>query len=190
MALLITVACVIVLLIAVAAAYGVRFRSEIKRLSPVPTGLIADNIHAIRDGYVNMYLIHHNGTYVALDAGTSTKGVEEGLKKINVKKSEIGAVFLTHSDRDHVAGLKLFEAATVYLPKEEEPLATGKTRRMFIFGNRIDTPYELVSDGQVVDVGGVRIRCLSTPGHTPGSMCYVVNDRYLFTGDTLSLKKG
>ncbi len=190
MALLIALACVCVLIVGAAAGYGVRFRSEIKRLSPVPTGSIVDSIHAIRDGHVNMYLIHHDGTYVALDAGTSTKGVEEGLKQIGVKKSEIGAVFLTHSDRDHVAGLKLFEAAKVYLPKEEEALATGKTRRMFIFGNRIDTPYELVSDGQVVEVGGVRIRCVSTPGHTPGSMCYVVNDRYLFTGDTLSLKNG
>jgi hydroxyacylglutathione hydrolase len=190
MALLIALACVCVLLISVAAGYGLRFRSEMKRLSPVPTGSIVDSIHAIKDGHVNMYLIHHNGTYVAIDAGTSTKGVADGLKKIGVKKSEIGAVFLTHSDRDHVGGLNLFEAATVYLPKEEEPLATGKTRRMFIFGNRIDTPYQLVSDGQMVDVGGVMIRCISTPGHTPGSVCYVANDRYLFTGDTLSLKNG
>jgi glyoxylase-like metal-dependent hydrolase (beta-lactamase superfamily II) len=61
---------------------------------------------------------------------------------------------------------------------------------MLIFGNRMDIPYEPVADGQAVVAGGVRVRCLATPGHTPGSMCYVVDDRYLFTGDTMSLMNG
>ena len=190
MALLIVLACVIGLSIIAGAGYGARVRSEIKRLSPLPTGFIVDGIHAIKDRHVNMYLIHHNGTYVAFDAGSSVKGIEEGLKEVNVRKGEILAVFLTHSDRDHTAGLKLFESAKVYLSRDEEPLATGRMRRMLIFGNRIDTRYELVGDDQVVIVGGLRVRCISSPGHTPGSMCYVIDDRYLFTGDTMSLSNG
>jgi hydroxyacylglutathione hydrolase len=190
MALLIVLACVIGLLIFIGAGYAARVRSEIRRLSPVPTGLIVDGIYAIRDGHVNMYLIHRNGTYVAVDAGRSIDGVEKGLKELNIEKGGVAAVFLTHSDRDHTAALKLFQSAKVCLPKEEEPLAAGKTRRMFIFGNRMDIPYEPVGDGQAVVAGGVSVRCLATPGHTPGSMCYVVDDRYLFTGDTMSLMNG
>jgi len=182
--------CIAALLIIVAAAYGLRLRSELRRLSPVPTGLIVDGIYAIRDRHVNMYLIHRNGTYVAVDAGNSIEGVEKGLKELNIEQTGVVAVFLTHSDRDHTAGLKVFEAAKVCLPKDEEPLATGKTRRALIFGNRMDIPFETVADDQRVTAGGVSVRCLATPGHTPGSMCYVVDDRYLFTGDTMSLVNG
>jgi len=190
MAPLIVAACIIGLLVAVAAGYGLKIRAEIRRLSPAPTGLIIHDIHAIRDGHVNMYLIRHDDTYVALDAGKNYKAIEQGLKEMNVRKGEIKAVFLTHSDRDHVGGLKLFESAKIYLSRDEDALARGKTRRAFIFGNRIDAPYELVEDDQVVDVGNIRVRCISTPGHTPGSMSYVIDGRYLFTGDTLSLKNG
>ena len=190
MPLLIVLGCVIGLFIIIGAGYGAKVRSEIRRLSPVPTGLIVDGIYAIRDGHVNMYLIHRNGTYVAVDAGRSVEGVEKGLKELNIEKGGVAAVFLTHSDRDHTAGLGLFGSAKVCLPKDEEPLATGKTRRMFIFGNRMDIPYESVGDGEAVVAGGVRVRCLATPGHTPGSMCYVVDDQYLFTGDTMSLVNG
>ncbi len=190
MPLLIVLGCVIGLFIIIGAGYGAKVRSEKRRLSPVATGLIVDGIYAIRDGHVNMYLIHRNGTYVAVDAGRSVGGVEEGLKELNIEKGKVAAVFLTHSDPDHTAGLKLFESAKVCLPKDEEPLATGKARRMLIFGNRMDISYEPVDDDQVVGEAGVRVRCLATPGHTPGSMCYVVDDRYLFTGDTMSLMDG
>lgn len=190
MALFVVLACVIVLLIIIAAAYGLRVRSEIRRLSPVPTGLIVDGIYALKDGHVNMYLIRRNGTCVAIDAGRTAEGVEKGLKELNIERSGVVAVFLTHSDRDHSAGLRVFESAKVFLPKDEEPLATGRTRRMLIFGNRMDVAYETVADDQTIAAGGATVRCLATPGHTPGSMCYIVDDRYLFTGDTMSLVNG
>jgi len=190
MALLIVLACVVALLIIIAAGYGVRLRSELRRLSPVPTGLIVDGIYALRDKHVNMYLILRQGAYVAIDAGNSIEGVEEGLKELNIEKGRVVTVFLTHSDRDHTAGLEVFRTAKVFLPKDEEPLATGRTRRVLIFGNRMDIPYETVTDDQTIAAGGVSVRCLATPGHTPGSMCYVVDGRYLFTGDTMSLVNG
>lgn len=38
-------------------------------------------------------------------------------------------------------------------------------------------------------VGKIKVQGISTPGHTPGSMSYVINEEYLFVGDTLSLIK-
>jgi glyoxylase-like metal-dependent hydrolase (beta-lactamase superfamily II) len=43
-------------------------------------------------------------------------------------------------------------------------------------------------DGDELRVGNIAIRVLATPGHTPGSVCYLVADRYLLTGDTLFKK--
>ena len=40
-------------------------------------------------------------------------------------------------------------------------------------------------DGEVFDIGGIKIECFLVPGHTWGHMVYLIDDKYLFTGDTL-----
>ena len=44
------------------------------------------------------------------------------------------------------------------------------------------------ASGDVVQVGGVRVELIHTPGHTPGSQCFFVDGRYLVSGDTLFLE--
>jgi len=57
-------------------------------------------------------------------------------------------------------------------------------------GAGFDLRYRIhaLSDGDELRVGNIVIRVLATPGHTPGSVCYLVADRYLLTGDTLFKK--
>ena len=43
----------------------------------------------------------------------------------------------------------------------------------------------LLHDGQVFEIGGIKIECFLVPGHTWGHMVYLVDDKYLFTGDTI-----
>ena len=43
----------------------------------------------------------------------------------------------------------------------------------------------LLHDGEVFDIGGIKIECFLVPGHTWGHMVYLIDDKYLFTGDTL-----
>jgi glyoxylase-like metal-dependent hydrolase (beta-lactamase superfamily II) len=47
-----------------------------------------------------------------------------------------------------------------------------------------------VRDGQALAAGGLRVTVTATPGHTPGSVCYVIDGRLLFTGDTVRLRQG
>ena len=57
--------------------------------------------------------------------------------------------------------------------------------------NNIDTKiYTLLDDGQTFQVGSISIKGILTPGHTPGSMSYLINDNYLFVGDAFGLKDG
>jgi glyoxylase-like metal-dependent hydrolase (beta-lactamase superfamily II) len=44
------------------------------------------------------------------------------------------------------------------------------------------------ASGDVVEVGGIGIELIHTPGHTPGSQCFYVDGRYLVSGDTLFLE--
>ena len=43
----------------------------------------------------------------------------------------------------------------------------------------------LLRDGEVLDIDGIKIECFLVPGHTWGHMVYLIDDNYLFTGDTI-----
>jgi len=178
---------IFLLIILFGVSYLLRSRSAIKKMTPVETMQINEDVYAIRDNYVNMYLVRDGSRFIAVDAGIRKADVKDELKKLDIDPDNIRAVLLTHSDADHTGALSLFKEARVYLPREEEQLITGETGRFLFFGNRIDVKdYELL-DEKEIRIGDLKIRPIKVPGHTPGSTCYVINDIYLFTGDALSL---
>jgi len=182
---------VVILIILLLGGYMIKAKSEIKTLSPVETMEIVSNLFSVKDSFVNLFLIKDSSQYIAIDAGNNLEAISGELKKLNIDPEKIIAVLLTHTDGDHVAAIKLFRNAKVYLSRPEEQLLNGKKSRFFIFGNKIDTKtYTLIDDQQVINIGNTKIKGILTPGHTAGSMCYLVNDKYLFTGDALSLKNG
>ena len=102
-------------------------------------------------------------------------------------------VFLTHSDRDHVGGLPLFANAEVYMCEAERAVIDGTVPRTFLFlkrRNRFDRPFLPLRDGDTITAGPFRVRAVATPGHTPGSTSFLVDEEALFTGDLLTLKRG
>jgi len=182
---------VVILVLLLLGGYMIKAKSEIKQLSPVETKEIVSNIFSVMDSFVNLYLIKDSSQYIAIDAGNNLEAISVELKKLNIDPDRVIAVLLTHTDGDHVAAIKLFRNAKVYFSRQEEQLLNGKKSRFFIFGNKIDTKtYTLIDDQQVISIGNTKIKGILTPGHTAGSMCYLVNDKYLFTGDALSLKNG
>jgi glyoxylase-like metal-dependent hydrolase (beta-lactamase superfamily II) len=58
---------------------------------------------------------------------------------------------------------------------------------VFIYNSKIKRPYHLLNDNDVVAVGSTKIRAIATPGHTAGSMSYLVNESILFVGDNFKL---
>jgi hydroxyacylglutathione hydrolase len=165
-----------------------RMNAEQKVLRPIPTAMVTAGVYAVQDGTVNLFLVNDGDDCVVIDAGNDIKSVEKGMRSLNFDPAKVKAVFLTHTDGDHVAALRLFRNAKVYISVLEEQMLNGKTHRFFIFNNKIDTPYEKIDDSQTVTIGKIAVKGIMTPGHTPGSICYLVNGQYLFTGDTLSLR--
>lgn len=167
-----------------------KFQSETKKMSPLPTGKLIDGIYAINNSYVNFYLFQKGHHLIAVDAGVDLKLASTAMKKLNLHPESVEAVFLTHTDTDHVTALKLFKNAKVYISMDEEQMINGKTHRTLIFNNTLNRKHELLRDNEVINIYNIKVQAVSTPGHTPGSMSYLVDDQYFFTGDLLSLQHG
>jgi glyoxylase-like metal-dependent hydrolase (beta-lactamase superfamily II) len=67
-----------------------------------------------------------------------------------------------------------------------------RTARKFgVYRNAaIYRPYILLKDNDEIKVGEIVVRAVESPGHTPGSMSYVIDGKYLFAGDALRLIGG
>ncbi len=89
---------------------------------------------------------------------------------------EISAIWLTHSHFDHV------NAVEALRQDRELPLHISQPEAEFWS----DTPADalIFSDGDTLQIGETRARVLITPGHTPGSSCFLL-DEHLIAGDTL-----
>ncbi len=163
---------------------------ETRLMAPVITQELVPGVYAIQDDYVNLFLVKSGKAYIAIDAGTRAENVQKALVQLGIDPRAVKAVFLTHSDADHIGALSLFGKAVIYLPKPEQQMVNGQTPRFLFLKNRLDHAYELLEPGQTLQVSGINIQGISTPGHTPGSYCYWVNGIYLFTGDSMGLKNG
>jgi len=163
---------------------------ETRKMSVLESREVAAGVYAVKDSYVNMFLIKTNDTYIAIDAGNNKKQVQQELTRMGIDPKKVSAVFLTHSDVDHIGACSLFQNAVIYLSKAEEQMVTGQTHRFLFMKNQLGLPHELLEDNQILNISGLRIKTLLTPGHTPGSMCFLINDTYLFAGDSMGLKNG
>jgi len=161
------------------------------KFTPMETERVVDNIFAVRDDFANMFIIQDSTQYVVIDCATNPSVVAEQLKKLGIATEDVAAVFLTHTDGDHVGALDLFDKARLYMSREEEQMINGQKSKFLWFGNSISrADYTLLEDREIIHIGNLKIEGILVPGHTSGMMAYLVNDKYLLTGDILSLKEG
>jgi glyoxylase-like metal-dependent hydrolase (beta-lactamase superfamily II) len=77
------------------------------------------------------------------------------------------------------------------MSKEEVQMINGTKSKLLWIGLYISrTDYILLEDRKVIQIGNLKIEAILVPGHTSGTTAYLVNDKYLFTGDITSLKNG
>ena len=165
--------------------------------APLPTGKIIDNIYVVENSEnmifssANIFIIRDVEQYIVIDAGTSLTETADEIERLGINPNNVVAVFLTHTDNDHVGALDLFSNAKLFISKEEAQMINGQRRRAPFMRNSISrTDYILLEDLEVVQIGNLTIKGFLTPGHTPGSMVFLINDKYLFTGDALRLRNG
>ncbi|MBZ9687360.1 MBL fold metallo-hydrolase [Clostridium estertheticum] len=156
---------------------------------PIKTKRLTEDIYVVKTIISNFYIYTDGENTLCFDTGYIPIIIKRALKKINITPDSISHIFLTHSDYDHVGGIKLFKNAQVYLSLDEEKMITFKKPRvLLLFNKRIKRKYEMLKDGDITYIGKIKVKSITTPGHTPGSMSYLVNDSILFSGDTLTIR--
>ena len=137
------------------------------------------NIHTLPlgDYQTNTYIVHKDDTCVIIDPGYEPERILAEVRRLNLT---VAAILLTHGHFDHVGGVRFIANATacpVYLCEEELSLPPYMTAGSLFFTDGCE-------EGDTISIAGMDFSVLHTPGHTPGSMCYLI-DNALFSGDTL-----
>ncbi len=163
---------------------------------PLNTGRIDDHISCVREWIANIFFYTKNGTTIMIDAGYNYDRLGEKMRWLDLDPAKIRHILITHQDTDHVGAVErdsagLFKEATIYLSEIENRYLTGEVRRKVIFGAyklplvETDNPRKLLKDGEVFFIDGIKVEAILVPGHTWGHMVYLIDDEYLFTGDTI-----
>jgi hydroxyacylglutathione hydrolase len=97
-------------------------------------------------------------------------------------------IILTHAHPDHTGALKQLKEATgasFAMHPADAPILKDKLLHSVLgFRYNMVDPDHILADGEVLRVGDVSVKVLSTPGHTPGGIC-LLGEGLVFTGDTL-----
>ena len=127
----------------------------------------------------NCYIVYEDDSSdcIVIDPGYEPETVLLAVKRL---KKNLAAILLTHGHFDHVGAVKDLVAETdckVYIHEYDLALPATLTAGPLYYTDVYD-------EGDVLHLAGLTIRVLHTPGHTPGSVCLMIEDN-LFSGDTL-----
>ena len=144
----------------------------------------------VGDLQVNCYFVEdtESGNIAVIDPGDSSDSIESYVSE---NSDKIKYILLTHGHFDHIGYAKELRELTnakVVISKLDEPfLADGNLNLSLpFFGRSVPavTADITLEDNDELMLGETNIKYISTPGHTQGSGCYIIDDS-IFTGDTL-----
>jgi glyoxylase-like metal-dependent hydrolase (beta-lactamase superfamily II) len=142
-------------------ANTLHWQDEQAEIHKVVVGPMDNNVYVLR--------CRQTGDAVLLDAANEHDRLLELSKALNVRE-----VLETHGHWDHIQAVPEMRDAgySVHVTAEDAGMLPSYD--------------QLLEDESVIEVGRLRLKTMLTPGHTPGSMCFLVDGSpILFSGDTL-----
>lgn len=138
----------------------------------------------------NCYFLYRKDSHevIVIDAPDKGAVIASTLEKYNF---HVAAILITHSHFDHIWGASDLRSATsakIYALDKEQPLLEDSTLNFSASMRRPCTVKvnKYLTDGEEIELAGIKIKVIATPGHTSGSCCfYVEEEGILIAGDTL-----
>lgn len=136
----------------------------------------------------NCYIVFDNEKKaIIIDPGSQANEI---IKAVKDHELEVIKILLTHAHPDHFGALKEvrdeFKVPAYIHEIDEEMLENRSVELGSMLGMKSESLKAdiFVKDGDEIDFGNKKIKVIFTPGHTPGGVCYLL-DNILFSGDTL-----
>lgn len=149
------------------------------RIATAVTGVFVENTYFLVD--------ESTGEGAIIDPG---QGAIRHLEKLGLQHVMWKSIFITHAHFDHIMGLRAFKEqfdVQVFLHQADWDLYQQFPKEVAQYGYReeaLPKPDCFWEDGDQVRIGASSLEVLHTPGHTPGSVS-LVGEEKVFTGDTL-----
>ena len=137
----------------------------------------------------NCYLLTVGSHAALVDPSANASTLMDAVAQ---KGAVLDFILLTHGHFDHIVSiddLRTYTDAPVMIHEEDAEMLGDATKNAFYTFFSKERTYRdadrELADGEVLMLGDEPIRILHTPGHSAGSVCYLCNDQFLLTGDTL-----
>ncbi|GAA0730974.1 MBL fold metallo-hydrolase [Clostridium malenominatum] len=145
------------------------------KINRLPLGSYAANCYIVMDDKTKEALV--------IDPGAEASVVDDEIKRMGAK---VKYIFLTHGHLDHIGAVselkKLTNASVCINEEDEKAIKKGG----YVFGEvkNFGEADIYLKDGDEFGVGDMHIKCIETPGHSKGGMCFLIKN-VVFTGDTI-----
>jgi len=143
------------------------------------TGPLENNVYLVAD---------QEGNAAIIDPGIES---EQALGWTRQNGFKLAWILITHGHFDHVFRAAFFARAThagIAISEADAELLLHMKDAAAIWGFQAEDPPQppdlLLNDGDEIHIGSLTVRAVATPGHSPGSMCFLL-DGFMFVGDTL-----
>lgn len=144
----------------------------------------------VSEAYTNCYLVKNeeNDEGFIIDPGGSALKISRCVEQMGMTPK---AILLTHGHFDHIGAVDELRDRydiKLYVSEEESKFMQNYNNNLSVFFGEgmIVKPDITIHDGEELEIAGIKMKFILTPGHTPGSGCFYVEDEgVLFSGDTL-----
>lgn len=148
---------------------------------PFPAHRIADNLYYVGSAGLSSYLITSPKGHILINASfdRTVPLIRASVEKLGFKFTDVKIILTNHAHNDHVAGtalLKELTGAKVYIMEGDDKVVASGGIGQYKYTDtwkpvKVD---KVLKDGEVVELGGAKLRAHLTPGHTRGNTTWTM----------------
>ena len=143
------------------------------------------NVYYIGDDFAAAHLVDTGEGLIIIDTGmpTTTPYLVHNIYALGYRPEQIKIILHTHAHFDHMGGtsvLKKLSNADLYMSKTDTEMFVQRPE-LVTFGTHTEMGWPMIQvdceieDGDIIELGNTRICCMITPGHTDGTLSFVMN---------------